>query len=164
MARNRDTRKVTLDPPNCEVADRARWYVRQRFDRDASKRLQAELDISESTADRILSGEISYRVLLKMLRAWGWSFNSFVFELICGPAPDVMQVALHIEETKRLAERHNQLAEEIQDALHRAASSAVLRPLGETVRAQAGDVPALVDVVDRPHQEIAEHAQRQAAI
>jgi len=75
---------VMLEASVSEVRQRAAFFARAQYPHHAEKALQRDLDVSEATAERILSGGVSRPVLDRMLARWGWRFATFVLEPLCG--------------------------------------------------------------------------------
>lgn len=87
------------DAATIEVRSRAAIWARANWKQHAEKMLQAELDITESQAERILMGRASRPLIDAMLAKWKWSFAHFVLEPLCG---SISQAA--VDETLAAAE------------------------------------------------------------
>lgn len=140
---------VMLEASVSEVRQRAAFFVRAQYPQHAEKALQRDLDVSEATAERILSGDVSRPVLDRMLARWGWRFANFVLEPLCGnmnPAALDQRIA-RAEETARLAlkeaeeiRREAAIGAGVADDRREAGRpwAAVHRPSGENARPAIG--------------------------
>ncbi len=71
-----------------ETGARTAAFLRMNWPQHARKRLMAVLpDISESTAKRILGGDLTLGHLERLMGHFGRGFSDFVLEPIVGPAP-----------------------------------------------------------------------------
>jgi hypothetical protein len=77
---------LTVEASEIEVRYRFAHFARQSAPRFTAKWLQSELDISESSAERILRGEASQSLIQRGIAKWKWAFAHFVLEPMAGPS------------------------------------------------------------------------------
>lgn len=68
-----------------DTGSRISAWCRQQWPRHAEKELQRAFNISESTAERVLSGTTSKALMEQMMRQWRWPFIGFVFQDFARP-------------------------------------------------------------------------------
>jgi hypothetical protein len=137
-----------------EMRDRANSFVRALYPANTNKELQRRHGLSEPQAERLLMGQGSLPMIIKLGQDFGWRFVYAVMQPLWGPPPSIGELLVALDETKRVADEQRRQSEELHAGLVRAMDGLVLSGPDQAASSACDRTAGQGDLLGQPREEI----------